>query len=65
MSARNIEEGKLWDSVDALAEELRQVYIKGAEIIDVFYIHDYFNQLLQTILYDALKVQEARTWRTK
>lgn len=65
MNARNIEEGKIWDSIDALAEELRQVFIKGAEIVGAYDMYEYFNELEQTILFDALKVQEARTWKTK
>lgn len=60
MNARNIEEGKIWDSIDALAEELRQVFIKGAEIVDVYDIHEYFDKLLHTIVLDALRVEEAR-----
>lgn len=64
MNEKNINEGKTWASIDALAEELRQVFIKGAEIIDVFDMHEYFDKLLNTIILDALKVEEARKWKT-
>lgn len=64
MNAKNIKEAKTWESIDALAEELRQVFIIGAEVVDVYEMHEYFNKLLQTIILNALKVEEARKWKT-
>lgn len=64
MNAKNIKEAKTWESIDALAEELRQVFIIGAEVIDVYEMHEYFDKLLQTISLNALKVEEARKWKT-
>ena len=60
MNAKNIKEAKTWESIDALAEELRQVFIIGAEIVDVYDLHEYFDKLLHTIILDALRVEEAR-----
>lgn len=60
MNAKNIKEAKTWESIDALAEELRQVFIIGAEVVDVYDIHEYFDKLLHTIVLDALRVEEAR-----
>lgn len=60
MNAKNIKEAKTWASIDALAEELRQVFIIGAEIVDVYDMHEYFDKLLHTIILNALRVEEAR-----
>lgn len=64
MNAKNIKEAKTWASIDALAEELRQVFIIGAEVVDVYEMHEYFEKLLHTIILNALKVKEARKWKT-
>lgn len=64
MNAKNIKEAKTWASIDALAEELRQVFIIGAEVVDVYEMHEYFEKLLHTIILNALKAEEARKWKT-
>ena len=64
MNAKNIKEAKTWESIDALADELRQVFIIGAQVVDVYEMHEYFDKLLQTIIINALKVEEARKWKT-
>ena len=64
MNAKNIKEAKTWESIDALAEELRQVFIIGAEVVDVYEMHEYFDKLLHTIILNALKAKEASKWKT-
>ena len=64
MNAKNIKEAKTWESIDALAEELRQVFIIGAEVVDVYEMNEYFEKLLHTIILNALKAKEAMKWKT-
>jgi hypothetical protein len=53
MNARNENEARLWDSIDALMNELRGVCLIGAEMVNVGDIEKYIGKELNTIILDA------------